>query len=76
MKNKYFPEEDITFNDLYFLCCMIERVSRKLKQHNSYTVNSLGKNNLYHLISCAEVLHSSNPLQVESDWIKEYNLKM
>ena len=26
MKNKYFPEEEITMNDLYFICYMIERV--------------------------------------------------
>ena len=25
MKNKYFPDEDITMNDLYFICYMIER---------------------------------------------------
>ena len=27
MKNKYFPDEDIEENDLYFICYMIERVS-------------------------------------------------
>lgn len=27
MKNKYFPEEEITMNDLYFICYMIERVA-------------------------------------------------
>ena len=29
MKNKYFPDEDIESNDLYFVCYMIERVARK-----------------------------------------------
>lgn len=29
-----FPEEQITENDLYFLCYMIERVARKLHQKN------------------------------------------
>ena len=28
MKNKYFPDEDIEINDLYFVCYMIERVAR------------------------------------------------
>ena len=27
------------------------------------------------MLSCANVLHCENPLQVENDWIKEYDLK-
>jgi hypothetical protein len=65
MKNKYFEDEDLTQNDLFFICYMIERVARKIKQHNSYVVNKIGKENLYHLLSTAQVLHSVNPLQVE-----------
>ena len=30
MTNKFFPDEQVTENDLYFLCYMIERVARKL----------------------------------------------
>ena len=43
MTNKFFPEEQITENDLYFLCYMIERVARKLHQKNKYVVNSIAK---------------------------------
>lgn len=75
MKNKYFPEEDITLDDLYFICYMIERVARKLKQHNKYVVNSIGKEELYHLLSCANVLHCENPLKVEAEWIETYELE-
>ena len=75
MKNKFFPNEDISKNDLYFMCYMIERVSRKLKQKNEYVVNKIGRENLYNLISSAQTLHCENPLKVESEWIKEYNLK-
>lgn len=32
MKNKYFPDEEIEMNDLYFVCYMIERVARHIKQ--------------------------------------------
>jgi hypothetical protein len=74
MKNKYFPEEEIEINDLYFMCYMIERVARMLHQHNKYVVNKIGKDDLYHLISCANVLHCENPLKVENDWIEEYEL--
>ena len=28
MKNRYFADEEIESNDLYFICYMIERVAR------------------------------------------------
>jgi len=43
MKNKYFPDEDIESNDLYFVCYMIERVARHIKQKNKYVVNTIGR---------------------------------
>lgn len=75
MRNKYFPDEEIELNDLYFMCYMIERVARHIHQKNRYAVNTIGKDGLYHLISVANVLHSENPLKVEDDWIKDYDLK-
>ena len=74
MKNIYFPDEEINRNDVYFICYMIERVARKLHQRNKYVVNEIGKENLEHLISVANVLHAENPLAVEDDWIEEYDL--
>lgn len=74
MKNKYFPDEEIDFNDLYFICFMVERVSRRLHQRNKYVVNSIGKDEIYHLICCAKALHCENPKQVEQDWIDYYKL--
>lgn len=47
MTNKFFPDEFIEKNDLYFMCYMIERVARKLHQHNNYVVNAIGKDELY-----------------------------
>ena len=75
MTNIYFPDEEISKNDLYFMCYMVERVARKLKQHNAYVVNMIGEEELRRLISLACVLHSVNPLQVEADWLNEYNLQ-
>lgn len=74
MINKYFPDEKIEVDDLYFVCYMIERVARQLKQRNRYVVNSIGRTGLYHLISCAETLHCENPDKVADDWIRDYNL--
>ena len=67
MKNKCFPDEDIKGDDLYFVCYMIERLSRHIIQKNKYVVNTIGKDELYHLISCASVLYCENPLKVELD---------
>ena len=75
MTNIYFPEENITDNDLYFICYMIERVARKIHQRNQYVVNKIGKETLKHLISVANVLHAENPVAVEDEWIDEYKLQ-
>ena len=75
MTNIYFQDEEISTNDLYFICYMIERVARKLHRKNCYVVNAIGKAELEHLISVANVLHCESPLQVEDDWIKEYELE-
>ncbi len=74
MKNIYFPDEEITANDLYFVCYMIERTARKLHQHNFYIAEKLGLNGLRHQLSVANVNHCANPLQIEQDWIDEYDL--
>lgn len=75
MMNIYFPDEKIEKNDVYFICYMIERVARTLHQRNRYVVNRIGKKNLEHLISVANVLHAENPLAVEDAWIEDYSLE-
>ena len=72
MKNKYFPDEMIDTDDLYYICYMIERVARRIHQRNKYVVNAIGRESLVHLISVANVLHCENRLQVEDDWIKNW----
>ncbi len=74
MMNIYFDNEEISQNDLYFICYMIERVARRLKQPNRYVVNSIEKNEWKRLISLANVLHCENPLKIEEEWIEAYRL--
>ena len=74
MTNKFFPEEQISENDLYFLCYMVERVARKLHQKNKYVVNSIPNDEWVRLISLVNVLHCENPLYIEDHWIGEYKL--
>ena len=75
MSNIYFPDEEITFNDLYFVCYMIERVARAIKQPNRYVVEHIGGKGLARQLSIAGTNHTLNPDQVVSDWKEEYNLK-
>ena len=75
MSNIYFPDEEITFNDLYFVCYMIERVARSIKQRNRYVVECIGSEGLARQLSIAETNHCLNPDQVVSDWKEEYKLQ-
>ena len=75
MTNVFFPEDKVTTDDLYFVCYMIERIARQLKQPNKYVANAMGHDELAKKLSLADVLHSENPLAVAADWIDEYQLK-
>ena len=75
MTNIYFPDEKVTVNDLYFVCYMVERIARQLKQPNKYVVNTLGKRALQEKLSLANVLHCDNPDAVAYDWIDAYGLQ-
>lgn len=75
MKNVFFPDEEVTRDDVYFVCYMIERVARQLKQPNKYVAYRIGLQGLREKLSLANVLHSENPLAVVADWIDQYQLE-
>ena len=75
MTNMFFKDEVVTENDLYFICYMIERVSRYLHQRNVYVVNAVSPEEWRRLISLANVLHCENPLKVVDEWVEEYQLE-
>lgn len=75
MSNIYFPDEEIGFNELFFVCYMIERTARYLKQTNRYVAEKLGKDALERQLSIAPTNHCLNPEQVVSDWVAEYRLE-
>jgi len=58
-------------NDLFFVCALIDYISRKTKNRRRDVVNQLGRktvNKIYHL---ADVYHSDNIDRVSDDFIKE-----
>lgn len=74
-RNMFFPDREITFDDLKFVCYMIERTARRIKQPNIYVVEHLGKDGLMRNLSLADILHSENSDDVSYRWIAEYQLK-
>lgn len=75
MSNKYFPERNITYDDLKFVCYMIERTARKIHQPNRYVTEHMGREEIIRNLSLADVLHCENADDVADRWIEEYNLK-
>lgn len=74
MKNRYFKDENITANDVLFVCSMIERVARKIHRRNRDVVNAMGVEGLAHELSCAPTSHCENPEKIVADWIAHYRL--
>lgn len=75
MKNVFFPDEEVTKDDLFYQCSLIERIARKLKQPNRYVVNSMGKQALSEKLSLASVMHSENQQAVVVRLIDEYRMQ-
>lgn len=75
MTNKYFQNENITRDDIFFVCSMIERVARKCGHRNEYVVRKMSDDQLWHYLSLADVLHSENPFKLQDEWISELKLR-
>ena len=74
-RNKFFNEEFVSENDLFYTCFIIEKTARSLKQRNSYVVNAIGKDELWKILSLANVLHCQNHDETVNNLINEYNLE-
>lgn len=75
MRNIFFDDEIVTENDLYFICYMIEKVSRHLHQRNQYIVNIVPQEEWRRLICLSGALHCENPDKVIHEWIEDYQLE-
>ena len=53
-----------------------ERGRTRVRSLNTtFRNDKIGKDKIYHLISCAGALHCDNPAKVEDDWIRDYGLE-
>ena len=61
-------------NDVFFVCSLIDYISRKTKNKRSYIVNKLGKDMIGHIYELADIYHSDNIDRVSDDFIEECNI--
>ena len=63
-------------NDLFFVCSMIEKVSRESKQKQSDVINKIGKENINRLYRYADVFHCENPDKISYELIENNNIEI
>lgn len=63
------------YNDLFFVCSLVEYIGRKTKNHRNVVVNAIGKEKLLRIYELADVYHSENIDKVTDELIDGYILK-
>lgn len=63
------------YNDIFFVCSLIEYIGRKTKNHRNVIVNALGKDKLQHLYKLADVYHSENIEKISDELIRNYHIQ-
>lgn len=61
-------------NDIYYVCSLIEYISRITKNKRADVVNAIGINGLQHLINVADVNHCLSFEQVSDEIVEEYQI--
>ncbi len=63
------------YNDLFFVCSLIEYISRKTKNHRNVVVNAIGKEKLQHIYDLADIYHSDNIDKITDELIRDYYIE-
>ena len=63
------------YNDIFFVCSLIEYIGRITKNHRNVIVNALGKDKLQHLYKLADVYHSENMEKVSDELIRDHQIQ-
>ncbi len=62
------------YNDLYYVCALIEYIARQTKNHRSYVVKRIGVEGLRRQLKDAEVNHCLSFEQVSDELIERYGI--
>ncbi|MCD8165841.1 MAG: hypothetical protein LUE93_06780 [Bacteroides sp.] len=63
------------YNDLFFVCSLIEYIGRKTKNHRNVVVNAIGREKLRHLYELADVYHSENIDKISDELIRDCRIE-
>lgn len=63
------------YNDLFFVCSLIEYIGRKTKNHRNVVVNAIGKEKLQHIYELADVYHSENIDKLTDELIRDCHVE-
>ena len=67
--------EDENANNMFFLCSLIEYISRKTKNHRNVVVNAIGKGDLQHIFDLADVYHCENMDKLTFELIEKHDIE-
>lgn len=62
-------------NNIYYVCSLIEYISRKTKNHRKTVIEHFSKENIEHQLYAAEVNHCLSFEQVSDELIEDYNIQ-
>ena len=63
--------EKTEYNNLFFVCSLIEYIARKTKNYRRVIVNAIGQDGLQHLYNLADIYHSDNIDKVSDELIEK-----
>ena len=62
------------YNDIFFVCSLIEYIGRKTNNHRHDIVNAIGREKLQHIYEYADVYHCENIDKISDDLINDYKI--
>lgn len=62
------------YNDLFYVCSLIEFIGRQTKNSGTKIINTLGEEELRHILKYAEVFHCERIEAVADRYIEEFNI--
>lgn len=63
------------YNDLFFVCSLIEHIGRKTENHRNAVVNAIGKKKLQHIYDLADIYHSENIDKISDELIEDFHIE-
>ena len=62
------------FDDLFYVCSLLESVSRSTKNHRGFVAERIGQDGIQHLLNFADINHCLSMEQVTEETIEIYGI--